>query len=208
MDFLNELPYDVGRHIVGFLDVPTLVKKKTVCHSWRSLFTSTIEQKALMPQAFESGTELRLAIIKYEKFNPNDAEDFATTYGWPVGRWNVSNIEDFESVFEDRENFNENIGSWNVSNATSMTCMFHEALSFNQDISSWDTSNVTNMDMMFFHASAFNQDISSWVTSNVTDMQRMFEGAWSFHQDISRWDTSNVIPVFDERVYMYTDDYM
>eukprot|EP00978_Attheya_sp_CCMP212_P049701 scaffold698377_cov67-Attheya_sp.AAC.2 len=191
MDFLNELPEGMGRHIAGFLDVPTLVKKKTVSRSWRALFATAIEQKARTPQAFESGTELRIAIKKYAKYNPKDAEDFATTYGWPIGRWNVSNVENFGRVFKDCGLFKESIGSWDVSNATSMEFMFYEAMCFNQDISSWDTSNVTHMSSMFCKAYSFNQDISSWDTSNVTSMHRMFQFS-SFNQDISTWDTSNV----------------
>uniref|UniRef100_A0A7S2XPV1 F-box domain-containing protein n=1 Tax=Attheya septentrionalis TaxID=420275 RepID=A0A7S2XPV1_9STRA len=184
MDFINEIPDEVGRHIVGFLDVPTLVKKKVVCRSWRALFTDTIERKASTPQVFQSGDELRIAVEKYAKYNPNDAEDFATTYGWPIGRWNVSSIESFERLFNDCESFNESIGSWNVSNAKFMNHMFYEASSFNQDISTWDTSNVTAMIGMFSEASSFNQDISTWDTSNVTFMRRMFHGAKRFDQDI------------------------
>eukprot|EP00978_Attheya_sp_CCMP212_P040583 scaffold223104_cov24-Attheya_sp.AAC.1 len=62
MEFSTELTEDVGRHIAGFLDVATLVKKKTVCRSWRALFTDAIERKAHIPKAFESGAELRIAI--------------------------------------------------------------------------------------------------------------------------------------------------
>eukprot|EP00978_Attheya_sp_CCMP212_P031916 scaffold122425_cov36-Attheya_sp.AAC.1 len=141
MNFLSELPEDVGRYIAGFLDVATLVKKKTVCRSWRAVFTDAIERKAHIPKAFECATELQIAVKKYEQCNPNDAEDIATTYGWPIGRWNVSNVENFQRVFKDRVFFNESIGSWNVSNATSMESMFYDASLFNQDISSWDTSN-------------------------------------------------------------------
>eukprot|EP00978_Attheya_sp_CCMP212_P014038 scaffold35622_cov47-Attheya_sp.AAC.3 len=194
MEFITELPEHVGLHIVGFLDVPTLVKKKTVCRSWRALFTDTIERKASTPQPFESGDELRIAVKQYAEYNPNDAEYFATTYGWPIGRWNVSNVQNFESVFHGgpSRSFNESIGSWNVSNATSMVYMFQCASSFNQDISSWDTSNVTSMCAMFIEASSFNQDISWWDTSNVRNMEAMFQGALSFNQDISSWDTSSV----------------
>eukprot|EP00978_Attheya_sp_CCMP212_P024587 scaffold77505_cov52-Attheya_sp.AAC.1 len=46
MDFISGLPDDVGRHILGFLDVPTLVQKKIVCRSWCTLFTNTVQQKA------------------------------------------------------------------------------------------------------------------------------------------------------------------
>eukprot|EP00978_Attheya_sp_CCMP212_P016203 scaffold42250_cov44-Attheya_sp.AAC.2 len=199
MDFIAGLPDDVGRHILGFLDVPTLVKKKVICRSWCRLLTNTIEQKAPVPKPFESGGELHSAVNKYTQYEPADAEDLATTYGWPIDRWNVSNVENFESVFHNFEfnlngekgTFNENIGSWDVSNATSMNSMFR-ASSFNQDISSWDTSNVGCMLEMFECASSFNQDISSWDTSNVTNMKDVFSFASSFNQDISSWDTSNV----------------
>eukprot|EP00978_Attheya_sp_CCMP212_P033532 scaffold135641_cov68-Attheya_sp.AAC.1 len=192
MDFISGLPDDVGRHILGFLDVPTLVQKKVICRSWCTLFTNTVEQKAPVPNPFESSNELRNAVEKYAQYKPADAEAFATTYGWPIGRWNVSNVEDFYSVFYNTATFNESIGSWEVSNARSMvSCMFDGARSFNQDISSWDTSNVVQMHRLFHGASSFNQDISSWDTSNVTDMSKMFSGASSFNEDISSWDTSN-----------------
>eukprot|EP00978_Attheya_sp_CCMP212_P027093 scaffold90328_cov40-Attheya_sp.AAC.1 len=184
MEFITELTEDVGCHsIVGFLDVPTLVKQKAVCRSWtwRALFTDTIERKASTPQPFQTDNELRMAVKKYAEYNPNDAEDFATTYGWPIGRWDVSNIENFYSIFEGLQYFNESIGSWNVSNATSMERMFWEASSFNQDISTWDISNITPMSLIFFCTLSFNQDISTWDTSNITHyMSFMFKGASSF----------------------------
>eukprot|EP00978_Attheya_sp_CCMP212_P005892 scaffold13164_cov51-Attheya_sp.AAC.4 len=170
MDFISGLPDDVGRHIVDFLDVPTLVQKKVIRRSWRALFTNTIERKAPTPKSFESGEQLRRAVRKYAQYDPEDAEYFATTYGWPIARWNVSNVEVFVNVFDGQESFNESIGSWNVSNAISMAAMFQQASQFNQDISSWDTSKVIDMGYMFNSAASFNQDISSWDTSNVTRM--------------------------------------
>jgi len=218
----KDLPDDVTRYILSFLSVPTLVQKKAVCRSWQRLFTSTIERKALTPKSFESQRELGYAVHKYMHYKPGDADQFATTYGWPIGRWDVSDVEDFSNIFWDSKLFNENIGVWNVSNAREMAnmfrnatsfnqdisswdtskvtdthCMFLNASSFNQDISSWDTSNVTNMNHMFGNASSFNQNISSWVTSNVTNMNHMFVNASSFHQDLSSWDTSNVIRMYN-----------
>eukprot|EP00978_Attheya_sp_CCMP212_P030747 scaffold114206_cov73-Attheya_sp.AAC.7 len=38
------LPEDVGHHIVNFLDVPTLVQKNAVCHSWQTQFTNMISE--------------------------------------------------------------------------------------------------------------------------------------------------------------------
>eukprot|EP00550_Attheya_septentrionalis_P005912 CAMPEP_0198290054 /NCGR_PEP_ID=MMETSP1449-20131203/8042_1 /TAXON_ID=420275 /ORGANISM="Attheya septentrionalis, Strain CCMP2084" /LENGTH=38 /DNA_ID= /DNA_START= /DNA_END= /DNA_ORIENTATION= len=31
----DEVPEDVGRYIMSYLDVPTLVRKKAVCRSWQ-----------------------------------------------------------------------------------------------------------------------------------------------------------------------------
>eukprot|EP00978_Attheya_sp_CCMP212_P005566 scaffold12490_cov31-Attheya_sp.AAC.2 len=173
--------------------------------------------QALPPKAFQSKTELKEAVDKYLKYYFVDAEEFAQTHGWPIGRWDVSHVEDFRYLFNIKVSFNENIGSWdvsnvknmdgmfygtskfsqdlsswNVSNVTSMGCMFWRASNFNQDLSSWNVSNVTNMACMFDEASNFNQDISSWVVSNVTTMAFMFHGASNFSQDLSSWDVSNV----------------
>eukprot|EP00978_Attheya_sp_CCMP212_P039272 scaffold202883_cov38-Attheya_sp.AAC.1 len=166
----NNIPDDVFFSILSFLNVPALVQKKAVCRSWQTLIRNIIEQKAPIPKAFESSYELMTAVNKYTKYNYGDADEFATTYGWPIGRWDVSHVKYFRDVFRGKEFFNEDIGSWDVSNVTSMYGMFREAKAFNQDISSWDTSSVTDMCSMFFIAGSFNQDISSWDTSKVTDM--------------------------------------
>eukprot|EP00978_Attheya_sp_CCMP212_P018456 scaffold50490_cov52-Attheya_sp.AAC.3 len=121
----DKVPEDVGRHILSFLDVPTLVRKKAVCRSWRILFTNTIRQKASTPQAFQSSAELKAAVTKYTRYNLVDAEEFAITYGWPIAQWDVSNIQDFNHLFEIKRSFNENIGSWDVSSATSTAFMFN-----------------------------------------------------------------------------------
>eukprot|EP00978_Attheya_sp_CCMP212_P021552 scaffold63060_cov27-Attheya_sp.AAC.1 len=181
----NNVPDDVLLYILSFLNVPALVEKKAVCRSWQTHITNTIEQKAPIPKAFESRAELKTAVDKYTQYKLGDADEFATTHGWPIGRWDVSHIKDFRDVFRGKELFNEDISSWDTSSVTNMGSMFFHARSFNQDISSWDTSRVTGVSSMFFHARSFNQDISSWDTSRVT-------GATSFNQDISSWDTSRV----------------
>eukprot|EP00978_Attheya_sp_CCMP212_P036926 scaffold170767_cov56-Attheya_sp.AAC.2 len=85
MDFISELPDDGGRHILGFLDVPTLVQKKVICRSWRTVFIVTIEQKAPIPKAFESNQELRSAVRKYAEYNPDDAEYLHQHMYGPLG---------------------------------------------------------------------------------------------------------------------------
>jgi surface protein len=45
-------------------------------------------------------------------------------------------------MFDDAENFNQDISNWNVSNVESMRFMFSGASSFNQDISNWNVFNI------------------------------------------------------------------
>eukprot|EP00978_Attheya_sp_CCMP212_P046720 scaffold407646_cov51-Attheya_sp.AAC.1 len=106
---VDKVPEDVARHILSFLDVPTLVRKKAVCRSWRILFTNTIREKASTPQAFQSSAELKAAVDKYTRYNLVDAEEFAVTYGLPISRWDVSNIENVNHLFDNNGSFNENI---------------------------------------------------------------------------------------------------
>eukprot|EP00978_Attheya_sp_CCMP212_P044198 scaffold303839_cov48-Attheya_sp.AAC.1 len=207
MDFLGRCNYDdmlpalqavledLTPHILSFLDVPTLVRNKAVCRSWRRLFTEAVDRKARISttrRAFQSNQELRDAVNKYVKYDSDDAEEFATTYGWPIDKWDVSNVDDFTKIFQGKESFNEPIGSWNVSHGTKMEGMFFGAETFHQDLSAWDTSIVTEMTGMFYNAISFNKDISAWQTSSVTDMSGMFRKAACFNQDISAWDTSSV----------------
>ena len=109
-----------------------------------------------------------------------------------ISEWDVSNIQNMDSMFNGRMNFNEDISNWDVSNVRDMKLMFSSASSFNQDIGRWNVSNVENMEGMFLGASSFNKDIGGWDVSNVTDMRYMFYGASSFNKDISGWDVSNV----------------
>ena len=88
--------------ILTFLDVVNLVQAKGVCHQLQRMATKAIEQKCdNNPQAFENGVELRIAVRKYIKTveNPKDAESIARTYGWPIGKWDVSQVTYFSWVF-------------------------------------------------------------------------------------------------------------
>uniref|UniRef100_A0A7S2XHU2 BspA family leucine-rich repeat surface protein n=1 Tax=Attheya septentrionalis TaxID=420275 RepID=A0A7S2XHU2_9STRA len=180
---LHAVLEDLTPHILSFLDVPTLVRNKAVSRSCKRLFTEAVDRRARSthdsPRAFQSNQELRDAVNKYEKYEPDDAEEFATTYGWPIDKWDVSNVDDFTRIFQGKELFNEPIGSLNVSNGTKMGLMFSEAETFHQGISAWDTSSVREMSGMFYNAISFDQDISTWDMSNVTDMEMMFRNTRS-----------------------------
>ena len=92
-----------------------------------------------------------------------------------VTTWDVSNVGTgqygiaFAQMFENCDNFDQDISGWNVSNAAGFSGMFDGAAVFNQDLSSWDMSNAISVKDMFQRASTYNQDLSGWNAPNVQD---------------------------------------
>ena len=108
--------------------------------------------------------------------------------------WTVSNITDFNSLFNGADSFNQDISAWSIKTTgnVNMTGMFANNDGFNNgSLNSWNVSAVSGMGFMFSN-SIFNQDISGWDTGNVVSMISMFEDNTAFDQDISSWDVSNV----------------
>jgi surface protein len=201
VEWQSLVPDELWHSVLSHLDVKTLIEKKRVSRSWRDTCTGAIDAK--QTKAFSTKQELRQAVLTYCGYNeatqryhqhcdPQDAEEFAQTYGYPINKWDVSCVQDLSKTFYHVCTFNEDISLWNVSNVTDMSWMFYYATAFNQDLSSWNVSNVMTMDRMFCHAKAFNQDLSSWNVSNVTVMSYMFLDARAFNQDLSSWNVSNV----------------
>jgi surface protein len=158
------LHHDDGAMVVyalSFLDVKHLLQKERVNKTWRKLCTRTIQGKCGPngPQTFQSKQELKDAIKRYCKYDAVTIEELACTYGYPIDRWNVSQVEDMSWLFSRMHTFNEPIGSWDVSSVTDMGDMFYDASHFNQDIGAWQVSSVKIMSCMFENAMDFNQDI-------------------------------------------------
>ncbi|WP_369012547.1 BspA family leucine-rich repeat surface protein [Flavobacterium anhuiense] len=120
-----------------------------------------------------------------------------SNFNQDLGGLNVSNIDDFGSMFSSATSFNnggsDSINNWTFKTTTTilMNNMFTSAISFNQPIGNWNTSRVTTMNAMFSGASAFNQNISSWNVSNVTNMNIMFGNALAFNQNIGSWNVTS-----------------
>ena len=92
----------------------------------------------------------------------------------PIEHFDVSNIVNMRSLFEENEIFNQPLNSWDVSNVENMRAMFSGAVEFNQPLDSWDVSSVEDMRNMFCVAYSFDQNLGAWDISNVTDMEDMF----------------------------------
>eukprot|EP00978_Attheya_sp_CCMP212_P022098 scaffold65460_cov49-Attheya_sp.AAC.1 len=151
-----------GTHSSKVFGVHSRVHQKTlVCRLSQRMY----EEEKFPPKAFETGFELSNAVSKYY-FHPSETMEIEKTYGCPIGKWDVSRVQDFSELFYFLHSFNEDIQSWDVSSATDMSKMFCRLKSFNQDLSSWNTSQVKDMSSMFKDAKLFNQDLSSWDTSH------------------------------------------
>jgi surface protein len=156
-------------------------------------------------KCFDTTSELREAVDLYLVDNRSNSS-VASTYGWPIGDWCVSNIHDFSELFSPHRynldvHFNEDISRWDVSNAKTMRSMFAgsydgrtgDATSrFNQSLADWDVSSVTDMSSMFHYAYSFDRPLGGWNVSSVTDMSNMFYNARSFNQPLANWDVSSV----------------
>ena len=207
----HSMPEELMHAIFSHFDVKTLVEKKIVCRNWRQICTEAIDAKRT--KAFETNKELTDAVDKYCGYRDCDhpifcgnphirptqwitwphydavlAEEFASTYGYPMNKWDVSNVEDFSNIFSGYLFFDEDISSWDVSRGTTMEGMFFYCGTFNQNISKWDVSNVTNMKSMFEMCLSFNQNLSLWNVSAVVNMKYIFLNARSFHQCINSWE--------------------
>lgn len=154
-----------------------------------------------------NGDETQYAIQRGEEYTLGDSEHNVFTgqvtdmsslfeeqedFNEDIGYWDTGNVRDMERVFQGASSFNQDISSWNTSNVETMRFMFWQAESFNQDINSWDTSSVQSMRSMFNSAESFNQDLDGWNTSSVQSTRFMFSSASSFDGDIDGWDTSNI----------------
>jgi F-box-like len=92
----SSLPEELFPSILSHLDVKTLIQKKQVCRIWRDTCTKAVDAKqtSTTRKAFSTNKELREAVKKYcgfneatksySPYNPQDAEEIAQTYGYPI----------------------------------------------------------------------------------------------------------------------------
>ena len=115
------------------------------------------------------------------------------TFNCDISKWDVSNVKYMASMFRDCTNFNQDISKWNVSNVKDMFYMFFGCSNFNCDISNWDVSNVKSMTFMFGHCLNFNQDLNKWnISKELQSTAQMFKGCERFNCDLNNWDVSNI----------------
>ena len=146
-------------------------------------------------KCLETRMELLQAVDEYLDDNSDDTS-VAKTYGWPISRWCMSGVTNFDGIFSARRNpaaatFNESLAGWETSSAQSMKFLFYKAELFNGDVSTWNVSQVKDFRSAFHYAAQFNQSLSTWDTGKLLTMRNMFNGATAFNQLLD-WDTTRV----------------
>jgi hypothetical protein len=89
-------------------------------------------------------------------------------------------IDSLSRLFEYSDRTNEQfkgIADWDVSRVEDMNSMFAGAENFNQSLNNWDVSNVEEMGSMFWYAKNFDQPLNKWDVSNVRYMSYIFDGS-------------------------------
>jgi surface protein len=121
------------------------------------------------------GCDVDLNNIDTSKITSMEGIFAGTNFSGDVSNWDVSNVNNFQSMFEGCKNFNCNLSKWEVtSKATNMSCMFYGCEKFNQNISHWDVSSVKYFNYMFYKCHNFSQDLSKWKLLSTVKYTQMF----------------------------------
>lgn len=149
------------------------------------------ELEKIIKQLFdENGYNVDLNIIDTSKITDMsylfDNTEFHKFCG-DVSQWNVSNVENMDSLFFGCYDFDCDLSQWNVSQVKDMEYMFGACENFKgRGLEKWDVSRVKNMGAMFAKCENLNCDLSHWNVSQVINMQHMFYLS-NFSNDISSW---------------------
>lgn len=112
-----------------------------------------------------------------------------------ISKWNVSNVIDFDRMFQYCYEFNCDLSEWDVSSGKTFHDMFVMS-KINFDVSRWNLANATDISEMFEYCNAFEGiGLENWDTSRITSMSSLFSSCKNknFNPNLSNWDVSSVI---------------
>jgi len=115
------------------------------------------------------GEALKAAVRDYvtqKCADNNGACVVAQQWGFPISKWDVSQVTDMSELFHDPQglfkDFNEGITGWDIGRVKDMSFMFKDAQKFDQDISNWKFDDIVRMTSMLDGAGSFEQNLCAW----------------------------------------------
>ena len=124
-----------------------------------------------------------------------------TTYGY-ISNWNTINVTNMDELFNNKDDFNEDISKWDTSNVTSMKKMFYYAKSFDADIRSWDISKIgkDGLTDIFKEANNINNKYFKFAEMYLTEYLKLYTD--------TNVDTKNLNPLneylqYDNRYFFF-----
>ena len=138
----------------------------------------------------------------------------------------VSNVEDFESMFEATTAFNLDLSSWTFGPGVSLKWMFKDSFEptttaaprsirgicqwfriwkassaapkhFNAAIDTWQTTGVDSLKNVFRGTLVFNKPLTGWDTGSVTTLEGTFQDTEVFNQALTQFDLSSALSLKD-----------
>lgn len=143
---------------------------------------------------FADKKELKEALALVSSESASKREKAYEEYGFPVGCWDVSAVDNFDELFP--SNFAENVNDWNTSQVTSAFRAFSGCYLYNKPLDKWDMSNVRDTTLMFEDCESLYQDFSAWDLSSAERTESMF-----LMTQMTEYDTE-LFPTGDEETIM------
>ena len=108
-----------------------------------------------------------------------------------VTRWDVSQVEDFGSMFEGCTAFDQDIGMWTTVSGRNFSGFLKDCRSFNRDIGILDLSSAEDLSHMLSGCRSLRCDISGLNVSSARNLEGMLEGCVGLADaDLTGWDVS------------------
>ncbi len=115
--------------------------------------------------------------------------------------WDVSNVEDFSSMFHNDKNLTSiDVSTWDTGSAVYMDGVFLGCDKLTSlDLSGWDMTNVTTIESMFCRASGLTKEsgISQWVMPNLENMEHTFSRTSFKSLDLNNWKPEKLVSMFN-----------
>ena len=116
-----------------------------------------------------------------------------------ISDWNVSNIEDMNSMFLNCKNLKSvDLSDWLMSDAKDLHRMFEKCINLKSvgNLSKWDVSSVEDISNMFRNCYKLESvgNLSKWKVSTIKYMYGMFDFCEELKSvgDLSKWDVYSI----------------